>query len=95
MRPCNHKPAPHHTLILIKVPCFIETMAIADDIINELRKRPGLTAVEITLNLFGRRHPYAGSVRYYCRQLVDEGRLKRRGKGLQGKAFTYYLPRAS
>ena len=40
-------PAPHRTLILVKVLYFIEAMATADDIINELRKRPGLTAMEI------------------------------------------------
>jgi hypothetical protein len=70
-------------------------MALADDIINELRKTPGLTAVEIAMNLFGRRYPYVQAVRNHCRQLVDAGRLKRRGEGLQSNPFTYYLPRAT
>jgi len=51
--------------------------------------------MEITLNIFGRRHPYAQIVRYHCRRLVDAGRIKRRGKGRQHKPFTYYLPRAT
>jgi hypothetical protein len=67
-------------------------MAIADDIMSELRKTPGLTAMEITLHIFGCRHPYAQTVRYHCRRLVDAGCIKRRGKGLQRKPFTYYLP---
>jgi hypothetical protein len=60
-----------------------------------LRKKPGLTAMEITLNLFGRRHPYANCVRIECTRLVDAGRLKRHGKGYLPKPFTYYLPRAT
>jgi hypothetical protein len=70
-------------------------MTLADDIINEVRKNPGLTAVEIAVNLFGRRHPYAGAIRYQCQLLVDAGRLKRRGKGGSPDPFTYYLPRAT
>ena len=69
-------------------------MAITDDIISAVRESPGLTAMEITLNIFGRRYPHANVVRLQCRLLVEAGRLKRRGKGLQGKEFTYYLARA-
>jgi hypothetical protein len=69
-------------------------MALADDIISVLRKKPGLTAMEITLTIFGRRYPHAYLVRYRCRQLVDAGRLERRGKGGQDDPFTYCLPGA-
>jgi hypothetical protein len=33
-------------------------MAIADNIISEVRKKPGLTAMEIAVNIFGRRSRY-------------------------------------
>jgi hypothetical protein len=71
----------------------IEAMTIADDIMNELRRNPGLTVAEITLNIFGRRNPYKQKVSKECRRLVEAGRLERRGNGRQGDPFTYYLPR--
>jgi len=70
-------------------------MALADDIISELRKKPGLTVAEITLHLFGRRYPYANAVRLQCTRLVDAGRLERRGRGGTRHPITYYLPRAT
>jgi hypothetical protein len=68
-------------------------MTLGDDIIDELRKRSGLTAMEIAVNIFGRRQYYR-KVYQECRRLVDAGRLVRRGKGRQDDPFTYYLPRA-
>ena len=70
-------------------------MAIADDIINELRKRPGLTATEIAVNLFGLRYPYYEHVYRECRRLIKAGHLERRGKGGRLDPFTYHLLRAS
>ena len=70
-------------------------MALIDDIINEVRKEPGLTAREIAVNIFGRRHPYTQQVNNKCRDLVDADRLERRGKGLAHDPFTYYLARAT
>ena len=69
-------------------------MVIADDIISAVRENPGLTAMEIALNIFGRRLYYR-PVYQACRRLVDAGRLKRRGSGVEGDPFTYYLPRAT
>jgi hypothetical protein len=60
----------------------IEAMTLADDIMNEVRKRPGLTVTEITMSIFGRRHPYTRQVNYRCRRLVDAGRLERRARAL-------------
>jgi hypothetical protein len=56
-------------------------MTIADKIMNVLRQHAGLTAIDIAVNVFGRRHPYKQRVNHACRRLVDEGRLERRGKG--------------
>ena len=42
-------------------------MALADDIINVVRKEPGLTAMEIGVNIFGRRYPYYAKVNLECR----------------------------
>jgi hypothetical protein len=39
-------------------------MALVDDIINEVRKEPGLTAMEIAVNIFGQRYPYTQRVNY-------------------------------
>jgi hypothetical protein len=66
-------------------------MTLADNVMNELRKRPGLTAMEITVAIFGRRHPYYRKVHQECRRLVNAGDLERRGKGAQNDPFTYYL----
>jgi hypothetical protein len=65
-------------------------MTLADDIISELHKRSGLTAMEIAVNIFGRRQYYR-KVYQECRRLVDAGNLERRGKGVQVDPFTYYL----
>jgi len=67
-------------------------MTIADKIITALRQHSGLSAVEIAVNIFGRRHPYTQRINHACRRLVDAGRLERRGKGGPGDPFTYYLP---
>jgi hypothetical protein len=69
-------------------------MTLGDDIIDELRKRSGLTAMEITVNIFGRRSRY-NAVHRTCRGLVDAGHLIKRGEGGQDDPFTYYLPRAT
>jgi hypothetical protein len=69
-------------------------MTLADDIMNELRQKPGLTAMEIAVNIFGSRQYYR-KVYQECRRLVHAGRLVRRGKGRQDDPFTYYLPRAT
>jgi hypothetical protein len=73
----------------------IEAMTLSDDIIDELGHRPGLTAMEIAVNIFGRRHPFTQKVKNACRLLVKTGRLERRGKGGQSDPFTYYLPPAT
>jgi len=70
-------------------------MALIDDIISVVRKEPGLTAMEIAVNIFGRRHPYTQRVNAGCRDLVDADRLERRGKGGPRDPFTYHLPRAT
>ena len=56
----------------------VEATTIADDIMSELRQNPGLTAMAITVNVFGRRHPYNRKVNDECRRLVELGRLERR-----------------
>ena len=69
-------------------------MAITDDIINELRKTPGLTTGEIAMNVFGRRYPYYARVHAECQRLIEAGDLERRGKSGKGAPFTYHLLRA-
>jgi hypothetical protein len=66
-------------------------MSMADDIIEELGENPGLTAIDITINIFGRRYPYKHRVNNECRRLVDAGRLERRGKGGNADPFKYYI----
>jgi hypothetical protein len=73
----------------------MDAITLADDIVNEVRKRPGQTALEITVNIFGRRHPHKQRVNEQCLRLVEAGRLERRGKGGSVDPFTYYLPRAT
>jgi hypothetical protein len=41
-------------------------MSMADDIIGELDENPGLTVIDITVNIFGRRNPYKQRVNNEC-----------------------------
>jgi hypothetical protein len=66
-------------------------MSMADDIMGEVAKNPGLTVREITVNIFRRRQPFQQMVRQECRHLVDAGRLERRGRGGYGDPFKYYI----
>jgi hypothetical protein len=67
------------------------SMSMSDDIIDAVRQNSGLTAMEITVQVFGRRHPYKQRVNHECRGLVEAGKLQRCGKGGPGKPFTYFL----
>jgi hypothetical protein len=66
-------------------------MTVADDVLDEVHRESGLTAVEITIRVYGRRANLQ-TVNKNCRDLVEAGLLKRRGKGRAGHPFTYHLP---
>ena len=67
-------------------------MALADEIEKLVRRKPGLTDVELVRRLHGRA-AYQLQVNSTCRRLVAEGRLERQGRGGWGDPFTYYPPR--
>jgi hypothetical protein len=52
-------------------------MTVADDILDEVRRKSGLTELELSVLLFGRQQRVNSS----CRRLVAERRLVRDGKG--------------
>ncbi len=66
-------------------------MNMADEIMDKVRVNPGLTALEIAVSIFGRRHPFKQRVNQVCRRLVDAGFLDRHGKGGPGDPFTYHI----
>jgi hypothetical protein len=67
-------------------------MTIADDILNEVRRKSGLTEMELATLLFGRGQAYQQRVNSTCRRLVAAGQLFRQGKGGLIDPFTYHLP---
>ena len=71
---------------------YVGRMALADEIEELVRRKPGLTDVELVRRLHGRA-AYQLQVNSTCRRLVAEGRLERQGRGGWGDPFTYYPPR--
>ena len=66
-------------------------MALADDIEEFVRRKPGLSEMDLARILPG--PIYQQQVNSTCRRLVAEGRLERQGRGGWGDPFTYYPPR--
>jgi predicted transcriptional regulator len=58
-----------------------------DRILELIRRKPGLTEVEIAREIFA--NPYRERVNPTCRALVQEGLVKRSGRGGRGTPFTY------
>jgi hypothetical protein len=69
-------------------------MTIADDIeaLVKRKRRLSLTEEDIADMLFGQNNAYQQRVNSACRQLVNEGRLLRRGEGGPADPFTYHVP---
>ena len=69
-------------------------MALADEIEELVRRKPGLTGLDLVRML----HDHAGyqqQVTATCRRLVLEGRVQRQGKGGWNDPITYYPPEGS
>jgi hypothetical protein len=66
-------------------------MALADEIEKLVRRKPGLTEIELVRMLHGR-GAYLQQVNSACRRLVAKGRIERQGRGGWGDPFTYYPP---
>jgi len=69
-------------------------MALADEIEELVRRKPGLTRLDLVRML----HDHAGyqqQVTATCRRLVLEGRVQRKGKGGWNDPITYYPPEGS
>jgi hypothetical protein len=67
-------------------------MTVADDILDEVKRKSGLTEADIAALLFGRRAGYQQRVNSTCRRLLAEGRIQRQGKGGAADPFTYRIP---
>jgi hypothetical protein len=67
-------------------------MTVADDIMQEVRRKAGRTEGELAALIFGRGEAYQQRVNSTCRRLVSERKLVRKGKGGQSDPFTYHLP---
>ncbi len=64
-------------------------MPLAENIELLVRRRPGLTEVELARELFGNR-AYQQRVNSTCRRLIRQGRVIRLGDGGPGSPFTYH-----
>ncbi|MEN3972233.1 GIY-YIG nuclease family protein [Sphingomicrobium sp. XHP0235] len=58
------------------------------ELLSYIRKRPGMTEIELAGKMFGRGTPQQ-RVNPICRALVAEGLIVREGRGGQGDPFTY------
>jgi hypothetical protein len=67
-------------------------MTVADDIIQEVRRKSGRTEDELAALIFGRDNAYQQRVNSTCRRLIAEGKLVRKGAGGQNDPYTYHLP---
>lgn len=67
-------------------------MTVADDILEEVRRKSGLTEADLAALLFGRRNGYQQRVNSTCRRLVEEGLIERQGKGGAADPYTYRMP---
>lgn len=67
-------------------------MTIADDILDEVRRKAGRTEIELAALIFGRDKAYQQRVNSTCRRLVSERKIVRKGKGGASDPFTYHLP---
>jgi hypothetical protein len=67
-------------------------MTIAEDILAEVRRKPGLTESDLAAIIFGRKNAYQQRVNQDCRMLVAQGKLVREGKGGVADPFTYRFP---
>ena len=68
-------------------------MALADEIEELVRSKPGLTDLDLVRMLHDRTR-YQRQIKSTCRRLVVEGRIQRQGKGGWCNPFTYYPPEA-
>ena len=66
-------------------------MGLADEIEKLVRRKPGLTEIDLARMLPG--PVYQHQVNSICRRLVAHGCLERQGKGGWGDPFTYHPPR--
>ncbi|MFK7869624.1 MAG: hypothetical protein AB8B58_10335 [Roseobacter sp.] len=64
-------------------------MAVIDDVEALIFRRPGLSEVAISEEIFGK-GARQQQVNPSCRQLSRQGRVERRGRGGNGDPFTYY-----
>jgi hypothetical protein len=69
-------------------------MTIADKVEALVRRKPrlSLTQEDIADMLFGQDNAYQSRVNLACRQLAEERRLVRSGKGGPSDPFTYHIP---
>jgi hypothetical protein len=67
-------------------------MTVADNIMQEVRRKSGRTEDELAALIFGRDNAYQQRGNSTCRRLIAQGKLVRHGRGRQGDPFTYHLP---
>lgn len=67
-------------------------MTVADDIMDEVRRKGGHTEEDLAALIFGRNSAYQQRVNSTCRRLVSEGKVIRKGEGGRNDPFKYYLP---
>lgn len=63
---------------------------IKDKLAELIRARPGLTATELSEELFGSKEGYQQRVNQDCNLLLDDGVVERRGEGGRSDPFRYF-----
>ena len=63
---------------------------IKNELTELIKARPGLTARELSEEMFGSEEGYQQRVNPNCKLLVDDGVVERRGKGGSPDPFRYF-----
>jgi hypothetical protein len=66
-------------------------MTVADDIVDEVRRKSGHTEADLAALIFGRQNAYQQRVNSTCRKLVADGVLVRHGNGGSSDPYRYSL----
>ncbi|MEE4350964.1 MAG: hypothetical protein V2J26_12115 [Pacificimonas sp.] len=64
-------------------------MTLKTRLAERVHASPGLTARELAQDLTGD-ESYANRVGALCRELIEQGKIERRGKGRAADPFRYY-----
>jgi hypothetical protein len=85
----SHTAVPTEGAIAMRFPSRAKQEHVAQQVLEAVRRRPGMTELEIAKGIFG---PAAvqPQVNPHCRKLLERGLVERKGGGGPGDPYVYY-----